>query len=258
MIWQFSNTHSYLLGSVHLLSESGNAHLDVIDEVYATVENVVFEASLYFEEIPIRFYEKGKLSSNISKSLFRDAKKEWQKHKLDYSEFVKSKIWNATNSIAVAILNKAGFFPEYGIDRNMWDRSCADRKNIEWLESQSAVFACFDNAPIEEQINGLIKTVRDKKSVIEQMVDIAEGWKECDEERLSKVLQSCLNEYPVMFNDLINKRNSIWADKFISIIESKVPTLFVVGALHCVGSCSIQSILNGKYGYGSMLFNSPV
>jgi uncharacterized protein YbaP (TraB family) len=166
MIWKINNSQVYLLGSVHLMKNEANSHLISIDDVYKDVTTVVFEHTLDAEQNRLCFYEDDKLSNNISRSLFRDVKNKWLKYRMDYSLLEKSKIWSATNSIAINILGNAGFSSEYGIDRLLWDRSRNDNKKIEWLESLDEVYSCFDTAPVDEQKHNLAKTVRDKNEVI--------------------------------------------------------------------------------------------
>ena len=256
MIWQFDNSQIYVLGSVHVMREDDNNHIKSINYTYEKVTNVVFETSLDFGNIPIARYENDKLAKNISKTLFRDVKQTWLKYGLQYSDLDQSKIWHAANSIIFSIFNNIGFSSENGIDRIIWNKSQQDNKKVEWLESQTAGLSCLDNSPIEEQQKILTKAVRNKSKIIEEITEITESWNAANEERLLKVLQICLDELPTMFNCLIIERNSLWVNKFVDSLNSGAPTLFVVGALHCVGGCSILNMLHEKHGCSSKLINA--
>jgi uncharacterized protein YbaP (TraB family) len=253
MIWKFDNSQVYILGSVHAMKEGAINHQSAINDVYDKVSKVVFETSLDFEQIPMCLYENHKLSENTSKTLFRDTKKAWLKHGLEYSELEKSKIWRAALSINSIIVSDNGFLEESGVDRIMWNKSKEDNKEIEWLESQVSGLSCFDNAPLEEQHKLLMKPVRDKKEVINEMVTLTDSWNSSDEEGLLRILNAALEEFPEMFNNLVLQRNSDWLSKFIAAINSDIPTLFVVGVLHCVGKYSIQNMLLESHGYTSKI-----
>lgn len=253
MIWHFDNSQTYLLGSVHAMRETDNGNSGAINDIYDQVTNVVFEASLDIEEnLPI-FYEDDKLSNNISKSLFRDVKKAWKKYDLPYSDLEKSRIWSAANSITMGILDRNDFLVQHGVDKFLWTSSHKDNKQVAWLESQSAGLSCFDTSPVEEQQKMLSQPVRNPDKVIEQASAITESWNDGDEEQLISILRSSMDDFPVMFNKLVLERNAIWLDKFITVLDSNVPTLFVVGVLHCVGTQSIQNMLRKRHGLTSRL-----
>lgn len=259
MIWQFDNSQIYMLGSVHVMKEDDNNHQSVINDVYNKVSKIVFETSLDFEQIPLlTSYEDDKLSNNISKELFRDTKKAWLKYGLEYSQLENSKIWNAAISIMFRIFNKNGFLTENGIDKIIWNKSKEDKKEIEWLESQSAGLSSMDNSPIEEQHNFLIKAVRNKNETIKEITLITEAWNAGDEESLLCILNSALEELPSMFSSLIIERNTKWLNKFITALNADAPVLFVVGALHCIGKCSIQNMLLENHGYTSKRINTEL
>jgi len=253
MIWQFDNSQVYILGSVHVMKEGAINHQSAINDVYDKVSKVVFETSLDFVQIPMCLYENDKLSKNTSKALFRDTKKVWLKQGLEYSELEKSKIWRAALSINSTIVSDNGFLEESGVDRVMWNKSKEDNKEIEWLEPQIAGISCFDNAPLEEQHKFLMKPVRDKKEVINEINTLVDSWNSGDEESLLRILNTALEEFPEMFNSLVLQRNSDWLSKFKTAIDSGIPTLFIVGVLHCVGKYSIQNMLLDNHGYTSKI-----
>lgn len=256
MIWKFDNTEAYLLGSVHAMRKEDNLHSSSINDIYNKVTKVVFETSLDITSQPLCFYDEDKLSKNISKTLFRDVKRVWLKYKLPYGDLEKSKIWQAANSIAFNILENEGFLDQYGIDRLLWEKSKKDQKTIELLESSETSLLSFDNAPIEEQRKYLAQVVRNKSKVIDQFNTIIQSWNIGDEETLSFVLRSCLEELPVMFNSLIVERNELWLNHFLSAFRSGVPTLFVVGVLHCTGEYKIQNMVWNPHGYNSEIINT--
>lgn len=255
MIWQFDNTETYLLGSIHAMSEGDNHHSSSIDNIYTKVAKVVFETSLDITANPLCFYQKDKLSHNISKTLFRDVKKEWLRYKLPYRDLEKSKIWQAANSILFNILAKHGFLIQHGVDYVLWDKSKKDNKNIELLEPLKTSLLSFDNAPIDEQREYITQIVRNKSNVAEQFKTIIKSWNVSDEVTLSSILSSCLEQLPAMYSSLIADRNRLWLDHFLSAFSSGTPTLFVVGVLHCVDICSIQNMVRDIHGYDSNIIN---
>lgn len=74
MIWKFDNHNVFVLGSVHMMREGQNNHINSINQTLDLVSSVVFETSLDFGDFPITQFKDEKLSNNISKSLFRDTR----------------------------------------------------------------------------------------------------------------------------------------------------------------------------------------
>lgn len=253
MIWKFDNSQVYILASIHFMKGGDNNHIDIINNIYDKVSKVIFETSLDPEQNILKPYQNDKLSDNISKSLLRDTKKTWLKYNLPYSHLEKSKVWLVAKTIEQSIYYKNKFLAENGIDRLLWNKSEKDKKKIEWLESQDAGMSYFDNSPIKEQNKSLINAVRNKNQVIEKIIKIIKIWNTSDEEQLSCFFNSLADDFPILFRGLIIERNSLWINKFISVLNSDIPTLFVVGALHCVGTCSIQNMLLEQYGYTSKI-----
>ena len=154
------------------------------------------------------------------------------------------------------IFSTIGFFSEYGIDKIIWESSRNGAKDVDWLEGQNVGLMCFENSPKEEQAKFLTETVRNKRKVIDSLTGIIEGWNSTNEEALLKILNTSLDEYPTIFNSLIIDRNIQWIPKFLESLKANTPTLFVVGALHCVGESSILKILEREHGYSSSLINA--
>ncbi|WP_339723291.1 TraB/GumN family protein [uncultured Paraglaciecola sp.] len=251
MIWQFDNTQVYILGSLHFMKEGSINRERHIDAIYNNVQKVVFETSLDPQEASICSYESDKLSNNISKSLFRDTKKVWQKYGIEYSKLEKSKIWFAAMLIGNSINESNGFLFNSGIDKRMWDKSKRDNKEIEWLESKNDLLFYFENAPQDEQQKFLKQPVRNKTEFLKRMNQLTEVWNDRDEEGFIEIQNKAIEELPELFKNLIFQRNSNWINKFITTINSETPTLFVIGALHCVGEKSVQNMLLNDYGYTS-------
>lgn len=256
MIWKFDDSNVYVIGSVHVMSADGNSHTESINRIIDIVSRVVFETSLEFGELPITQYKHEKLSNQISKALFRDVKKKWVKYGLELCQLESSKIWNTAISISMQIFASIGLYSENGVDKILWNRSKERGLDIDWLEDQESGLACFDNSPIEEQQRLLTEAVRNKKKGIQVITEIIEGWNSADESRLLKVLEASLNEYPVLYNCLIVERNLQWVGKLLDSLKADKPTLFVVGALHCIGERSILNLLNEYHGYSAKLINT--
>ena len=255
MIWKFNNCNVYGLGSVHLMGDGQNNHVKAMDDTFSLVSRVVFETSLDFGDLSITRYENEKLSDNISKSLFRDVKKVWTKYGLKQSGLEESKIWSAALSIGNHIFTSIGLDAKNGVDRVIWGKSIENAKKVEWLEDQLAGLQCFDSAPIEELQKSLTEAARNKKKLIGVVTETIASWNAASEERLLKVLHTSLKEYPSLFNCLIYQRNNQWKETFLEALGSTTPTLFVVGALHCVGDQSILDVLDREYGFASSLIN---
>jgi uncharacterized protein YbaP (TraB family) len=55
-----------------------------------------------------------------------------------------------------------------------------------------------------------------------------------------------MRTWPVGFEKLITGRNRAWLPKLVQLAADGIPTLVVVGALHCVGKEGIPKLLEGQ------------
>jgi len=73
------------------------------------------------------------------------------------------------------------------------------------------------------------------------------AWVRGDREALNQtLLEPFKKDYPMIYHDLVIKRNKAWVPKIEKMVLSNEVELILVGALHLVGEDSILSQLAAK------------
>ena len=257
MIWQFDNSNTYLLGSIHVLKHANHPYSRQIDDIYAHASHIIIEADLDNIPFPLLTYNDGtKLSDHISRDTFLQVQNLWISLGLQVTELDKNKSWFVAMILMMKLLEKHGFSHEYGIDKQIFSRAKADNKKIYFLEPESAAFTCFENIPKDEQEEYLLSLIDGTDTGIRIFNSIFEAWSTNNITLLTTILQEYLTTYPSLFQCLVIDRNKAWLRTITTSIESDTPTLIAVGALHCVDTCSIQQLTRDIHGYKATLITN--
>jgi uncharacterized protein YbaP (TraB family) len=252
MIWKFDNSNTYLFGSIHALRVAEHCFSNQIDYLYSQSSQIFFEANL--DKIPmslLTYDDGGKLSDNISNKLFLQTQKIWAKHKLPANDLEKTKPWQVANIVMVKLLEKRGFLFANGVDKQLFAKAKADNKDIIFLEPENLALLCLDNATHDEQEGFLSSVINNPDVCMREFFKLLKSWSDSDINALSLILQKSLKFYPSMFQCLVIDRNKAWLRAIVTSIETNMPSLFAVGALHCVDVCSVQSLIREIHGYTS-------
>ncbi len=260
MLWKVEQTKFYICGSVHVLKPSQNHIFNSIDPIYSSSARIVFESdttNLHQLDHTLFEYPKGdSLKNNISSKLFTATAKLWRKFEFCNTYLNDIKPWHAANIIIFNLLAQHGFVEQYGIDRVLLKKAKADRKKVKELESINAPLLCFNSVPEEEQQRYLSETVSKPQSTVSEFKGLAEAIIHSDVESLTSYLRHYLDLYPDMFTSLVVERNKKWLPLLLDYMNDNIPTLIVVGALHCVDTCGLPSHLKDK-GYTLSLLQHP-
>lgn len=259
MIWKFDNSNTFLLGSFHALKAASNCYSDQIDYIYSKSDHIIFEANL--DKIPLSlltYNDSRKLSDNIPQKLFLKTKQKWLKCGFCESELEKTKPWQVAGRLMMRLLEKRGFSFEYGIDKQLFLRAKSDNKNIIFLEPENLSLICLDNAPPNEQIAYLSAMIDNPDASINMFYKMFKAWSNSNIDLLVSILQENLKLFPSLFQCLVINRNKAWIRTISTSIKTGTPTFIVVGALHCVDVCSIQSLIREIHGYTSTIIKNNV
>jgi uncharacterized protein YbaP (TraB family) len=138
-----------------------------------------------------------------------------------------------------------------GIDKELFIRTKNDNKVIHTLESQDTAYSCLDNAPPEEQQEFLSMVISNPDGILTMYSRILNSWASNNTASLIAILQDCLKTLPLLYTGLVIERNGLWTNAILDRIKSGQNNFIVVGALHCVDTCSIQNNIRNIHGYTS-------
>lgn len=250
MIWKIDNSKLYICGSIHVLKTNQSYVFESLENIYSSSERIIFEAdttNLHLIDNTLLNYPQGRvLKNSIPRKLFRKTENVWKKLGIVGADLNKSKPWNAANIILFNLLARHGFVETHGIDKVLLNRAKTDQKTIVELEPINEPFVCFDNTPKEEQHKYLSETVSNLDATVLEFENLVNAILNDDIDFLTSYFRKYLKAFPVMFNSLIIGRNQKWLPHILDFINDNVPTLLIVGALHCVDSCGLPHYIRDK------------
>jgi uncharacterized protein YbaP (TraB family) len=150
--------------------------------------------------------------------------------------------WAAAITISLLAMQKSGFDPNSGVEKQLTAAANVAKKPIAGLETMEFQLGVFDTLPESEQVAFLVETAKqidDAGANMDKMVDL---WAAADAEKLAQLMNEGMTSR-TLYDALLTKRNANWA-KWISARMAKPGVTFIaVGAGHLAGETSVQSLL---------------
>ena len=150
--------------------------------------------------------------------------------------------WAAGITLSVVAMQKSGFDPNSGVEKQLTAAAKVSNKPIAGLETMEFQLGLFDTLPEAEQITFLVETAKlidEVASTTDKMVNM---WASADTESLGQLMNEGLTSR-TLYDALLTKRNANWA-KWISARMAKPGVTFMaVGAGHLAGPTSVQNLL---------------
>lgn len=150
--------------------------------------------------------------------------------------------WAAAITLSLVAMQKSGFDPNSGVEKQLTAAAKVSNKPIAGLETMEFQLGLFYTLPEAEQITFLVETAKlidEVASTTDKMVDM---WASAETESLGQLMNEGLTSR-TLYDALLTKRNANWA-KWISARMAKPGVTFMaVGAGHLAGPTSIQNLL---------------
>jgi len=245
----------YILGSIHLLKKDSATIKPVIDEVFNKAQRLVFEIDIP-NETPEKtqrlMMQKGvnldgkMLQDKVSKETFQLATIWANSLGLDIKTLTPLKPWLAGLTMLVVQLQKLGYDPSLGIDRQLAQRASPANKPVSGLETTAFQFDLLDGLPPEMQEMMLRQSVAEMEQLDKTVDEMVSAWRSGDAAAAEKLFLQSMTEYPELREKLLDERNRNWLPKIEEFINSGEDTLVVVGAAHLVGKNGVIELLKGR------------
>jgi uncharacterized protein YbaP (TraB family) len=242
MLFETPYPQIQVCGTVHVWDDSPISVSRDTVQAYQKAQRVVFEADY---RVPVNLqvgsYQNGEQLSNvIEPGLFADVLGAFGKFGLLTDGIERLKPWMAALHLMPHQFKLAGITNGHGIDKYIFEQAVADCKTIDSFETMSRQLAFFDGAPIEEQETFLRRMV--SPAAAEEIARVLRAYKARDIPELEKLAATAVKTMPKMFEQMIHGRNLSWKRTILEKFNDGVPTLIVVGALHCVGFTAVQNL----------------
>jgi uncharacterized protein YbaP (TraB family) len=243
------DTTVYLFGSIHILKpglgwfdDGVKAAFDSSDQlVLELVEPPAGEAQALFGKLAMD--QQGKtLRSKMNDADRAVYDAAMGKLGIPAPTFDPFEPWAAGITLSMVAMQKSGFDPNSGVEKQLTAAANAAKKPIAGLETMAFQLGVFDTLPESEQVAFLVETAKqidDAGTSMDKMVDM---WAAPDPEKLGQLMNEGFTSR-TLYDALLTKRNANWA-KWISARMAKPGVTFMaVGAGHLAGPTSVQNLL---------------
>jgi uncharacterized protein YbaP (TraB family) len=253
-LWKVSDADSeiYLFGSVHIFTrEMDDWRSDAFDAILKSADHVVFEVVLDIEAystITQISFTKGRLTGGQSLSQLLSTEDYDKvvaaagKTGIDMAMLEHVQPWLATVMLMGAAMPKASAGVETLLDAEV----APERKR--GLETAAEQMGFFADAPLDEQIDGLISTADGIEAGLVGMLDpLIAAWESGDTAALHATMTEQIQPRDrAIMERLIDDRNQRWLTPIEKMLADNDESLLVVGAGHLVGPMGVPALLKER------------
>ncbi|OLB61301.1 MAG: hypothetical protein AUI11_10350 [Acidobacteria bacterium 13_2_20CM_2_66_4] len=156
------------------------------------------------------------------------------------------KPWMAALTIESLEWVKAGFDPNFGLDKHFYDRAKTDGKTVEGFETADFQVSLFDQMPMKEQDQLLASTLKDIDAEQANMSKLIGAWRNGDAPTVEQIVLADLKTESALYQRVLVGRNRNWMPKIEALFGRNGRAFIVVGAAHLVGPDGLLSMLRAK------------
>lgn len=154
--------------------------------------------------------------------------------------------WFAATALSLVSVQKAGFSPDTGVEKQLTEAAKRDGKKVGELETLEQQLDMFDTIPEPQQIAFLNATVKELSRAEAMLDGIVESWAKGDPDGLATQINTSASITPELQKTLLTDRNQRWADWIATRMEKPGTIFIAVGAGHLAGKGSVQDFLTAK------------
>ena len=244
-----ADTTIYLFGSVHILKpglgwfdDGVKTAFDSSDQlVLELVEPPAAEAQALFGKLAMD--QQGKtLRSKMNDADRAVYDAAMGKLGIPAAAFDPFEPWAAGITMSLLAMQKSGFDPNSGVEKQLTAAAKVSSKPIDGLETMEFQLGIFDTLPEADQIAFLVetaKTIDDTNSMMDKMVNM---WGSAETESLAQLMNEGMTSR-TLYDALLTKRNANWAKWISAQMKKPGVTFMAVGAGHLAGPTSVQALL---------------
>jgi len=244
-----ADTTIYLFGTVHILPPELEWRTPKIDSALSGSKAVYFETDLDpapNDIMPVlqklgMYPPSERLSDKLSEADRAALQKAAGELGLPAFQLDAMKPWLAGITIAEAMVTKAGYDVNSGVERKLAPTAIAAGKEIRKLETVEQQLLAFADVPEKAQLRFLMDGVRQMNEEPAILGEMVKAWAAGDTARLEHIMiEEDFQEMPEIYDAILVKRNSDWARKIDRLVKGEPGTFFIaVGAAHLVGKDSV-------------------
>ncbi|MCX5846179.1 MAG: TraB/GumN family protein [Deltaproteobacteria bacterium] len=257
-LWRVQSKRStvYILGSIHLLKKDIYPLSRTIENAFEKSDVLAVEADindigrLNIQKLMESAFYSGNdtLEKHVSRSTFDTIKEQTERLGLPVEFVYNQKPWFLGLTLSSVELMKAGYDPNYGMDKYFLSKAAGTKKILE-LESLDYQIDLLSGLNDDEQELFLLYTLKDLKILTQEVDNLVEAWQAGAVESMERTVTKSFTEdrrFSGIYDKLIYKRNRNMALKIEGFLKTNGNYFVVVGAAHLLGDRGIVQLLKGR------------
>jgi uncharacterized protein YbaP (TraB family) len=152
--------------------------------------------------------------------------------------------WLAALTLSVVPAIRAGYDPQAGVEQALSRLAREHGAAVSGLETASQQLRFLADLPEAAQVEFLSSTLDDVDGAVREIDALVKAWTAGDLKTLeAEFVGKTKADYPELYDVLIVRRNSAWADALKAKLAGSGVSFVAVGAGHLVGPDSVQAEL---------------
>ena len=151
--------------------------------------------------------------------------------------------WLAGVNIESAAIISAGYDPRSGVEPILKARAMAAGMTVSGFETPEDQILMLAGFPEDGQLAYLRASLDAFGEAQTQLDQLVEAWVAGDTGRIRALAVDPLRATPVVYERLLVRRNTDWADQIQTLLEGSGTVFIAVGSMHLTGDDSVQQIL---------------
>lgn len=243
----------YLFGTMHLLRPTTRWGSERIDRAFASASQLILEVDTPEDQsalLPL-IREHGMsperpLSSLLSPAELATLDAAARTIGASAADMDPMRPWLAGVTIQSASILRAGYAPGSGVEPILTARARAAGMTVSGFETPDEQIRMLASFPEEGQLTYLRRSLDEFGAAQTEVDRLVNAWAAGDVGTIRAVAVDPVRETPALYDVLLVRRNTNWADQIETLLEGSGTTFIAVGAMHLAGDDSVQQILRGR------------
>jgi uncharacterized protein YbaP (TraB family) len=154
--------------------------------------------------------------------------------------------WLAGVTVQSASIIRAGYSVESGVEPILKARARAAGMTVSGFETPDEQIRMLAGFPEQGQLIYLRRSLAEFGRDQTEVDQLVEAWTSGDVEAIRTLAVDPLRATPLLYDALLVRRNTNWADQIGDLLEGSGTAFIAVGALHLAGDDSVQEILRSR------------
>lgn len=243
----------YLFGTMHLLRPTTGWGTDRVDNAFESASHLIIEVEAPEDQyalIPL-MREHGlspdrPLSSLLAAGEISRLDAAARAMGANAADMDAMRPWLAGVTVQSASIINAGYAVDSGVEPILTARAEAAGMTVSGFETPDEQIRMLAGFPEEGQLAYLRRALDEFGKAPVEIDRMVEAWAAGDVDTVRAISVDPLRATPLLYEALLVRRNTNWADQIETLLEGSGTVFIAVGALHLAGDDSVQAVLRAR------------